>query len=469
MLNLVTRKSDQIMVIEDLCDLDKCTNECISICPVNKRNQDSPAIKIENKAWIDQVNCVNCGKCIKACPINAIHGEKSEQHSDYIPPAIDNPIDLEHWYNEPYVLDRDYFVPFSQRNVIFARVFWDEQFNFHQKFITYNEHDIIRLNRKGYSKVEFAQVSAAWTVYDYFDGAQRYLPYREPEKEKYKVEDAQLMTDQLKQVAMANGAALVGVAELKRDWIYTNDRENTAIDIPEHMNRVIVMAIEMDLDAINTSPHLTACFATGNAYSRMAFTQNVVAEFIRALGYDAVSGGNGVGRSVPFAIEAGLGEYGRHGLLITEKYGSSVRLCKIITDLPLIPDKPVSFGVHNFCRVCKKCAETCPSQSISHDDDPTWVGPTISNNNGILKYYVNPETCYEFWVQNGGECSNCISSCPFTKHSHWTHDLVRFIIKHFPFMNKFMVKMDDLLGYGKQRDSAKFWKKDRKFIHTRGT
>ena len=93
--------------------------------------------------------------------------------------------------------------------MIFARVFWDEQFKYYHKFITHHEHDIIKLNRKGYSKVEFAQVSAAWTVYDFFDGAQRYLPYREPEKEKYQVNDVQEMTDQGVQYAFTESISQI--------------------------------------------------------------------------------------------------------------------------------------------------------------------------------------------------------------------------------------------------------------------
>ena len=43
--------------------------------------------------------------------------------------------------------------------------------------------------------------------------------------------------------------------------------------------------------------------------------------------------------------KAGLGEYGRLGLLITPEFGPRVRIGKIFTDLPLSHDEPRSFVV----------------------------------------------------------------------------------------------------------------------------
>jgi len=36
-------------------------------------------------------------------------------------------------------------------------------------------------------------------------------------------------------------------------------------------------------------------------------------------------------------VDAGLGELGRNGLLVTPEFGSRVRLCKVFTELPLQP------------------------------------------------------------------------------------------------------------------------------------
>jgi len=63
------------------------------------------------------------------------------------------------------------------------------------------------------------------------------------------------------------------------------------------------------------------------------------------LGYRAVATMNDTALAIPYALKAGLGEYGRHGLLITKEFGPRVRIGKIFTDLPLAYDRPTSFGV----------------------------------------------------------------------------------------------------------------------------
>jgi reductive dehalogenase len=355
----------------------------------------------------------------------------------------------------------------------------DPDFENYQEGIYVNHDEILKMGKPGYSRIEMALAASSWTVHDNIPAA--FSPIRlavDPSQKfdadlnrymmnKYEYDDIIKMTKTVKQVAISFGASLVGVTKLNRDWIYTHARDGTKNTIPDHINNVIVMAIEMDLEAIQSSPALVSGFATGNAYSRMAFAQASLAEFIRELGYEAIPAGNGTGLSVPLAIDAGLGQYGRHGLLITEEFGSNVRICKVFTNLPLEYDEPKEFGVLDFCRTCKRCAENCPSQSISHDENPSWSGPTRSNNPGILKWYVNVESCFDFWTKNGSDCSNCISSCPFTKNRHFSHGIARFVIRRLPFLNKLWVKIDHWMGYGKQRTADEFWDEDREFLHTR--
>ena len=79
------------------------------------------------------------------------------------------------------------------------------------------------------------------------------------------------------------------------------------------------------------------------------------------------------------AVDAGLGELGRNGLLISSGFGPRIRISKVLTDLPLVPDQPVDLGVRKMCEVCGKCAKACPGQAISRDE-PTMEGLTLSNN-----------------------------------------------------------------------------------------
>ena len=94
----------------------------------------------------------------------------------------------------------------------------------------------------------------------------------------------------------------------------------------------------MDAQAIVSSPAFRAGVATGVGYSRMAYAISCLAEFIRHLGYAAIPMGNDTALSIPLAVDSGLGELGRNGLLVTPQYGPCVRICKVFTDLPLATD-----------------------------------------------------------------------------------------------------------------------------------
>ena len=81
--------------------------------------------------------------------------------------------------------------------------------------------------------------------------------------------------------------------------------------------------------------------------------------------------------------------------------------------MPLLDDKPVNFGIKEFCNNCLLCVQHCPPRAISADQ-PTMQGCCDNNNHGVLKWYINGEKCLRFWQSNGASCANCIAVCPFT-------------------------------------------------------
>jgi reductive dehalogenase len=238
------------------------------------------------------------------------------------------------------------------------------------------------------------------------------------------------------------GASSVGITDVNSNWMYktgfvrpkstseseakkdvrsgdtTNSILETPIELPQGVNKAIVMTIEMDEDAISTAPAQPAAAAAALAYSKMAFIISCVGEFIRNMGYRAIQCGNDTALSIPLAIDAGLGALGRLGLLITPEYGSRVRICKVFTDMPLESDDPnLDFidKVNDYCKKCLKCAEECENDAISADIEPSFGRDSISNNSGVKKYYVNGEKCFEFWIENSSDCGTCIAVCPFSK------------------------------------------------------
>jgi epoxyqueuosine reductase len=246
-------------------------------------------------------------------------------------------------------------------------------------------------------------------------------------KTQFPIPSRDWMTDRIKKVARFYGADLVGICEIDRRWVYSHYFERATgnyekLEIP--YKYAIVIGLEMDWKLINQSPGHGASAATALIYSKMAEVSASLAKYIRALGYPAVPSGNDTIQNIPLAIDAGLGEVGRNGILNTPEYGPRVRICKVLTDLPLNIDQPIEFGLHEFCENCHICSRTCPVDAI-RDEEPTTEITSYSNREGLLRWPVNVTKCLEFWRENGCDCSNCIAVCPWAMHSSrvWLKDL----------------------------------------------
>lgn len=242
------------------------------------------------------------------------------------------------------------------------------------------------------------------------------------------------LTALVKRTASLYGADLAGVAPLAEKWLYSHEmvkpfiiseqalkpqETDEAFIIPGSVNRAIVMAVAMNQEMIAKSPEVAAGTAVNLGYSRMAILVVSLAEFIRSLGYKAIPCMNDTALSVPLAIDAGLGELGRHGLLLTPEFGSNVRLCKVLTDMPLILDQPIDMGMTEFCAQCLLCAMHCPANAIAKGER-SFDGVCANNNPGVKKWQVNSTACLRFWQQNGADCANCIAVCPFTYGFEWS-------------------------------------------------
>ncbi len=393
----------------------------------------------------------------------------------------------------PYTYNPDILKRMSEKLTTFSRNVWDPA---RQDRPGINE-DLMKQNLvegggkvSNQSRLDYALMGAAWALArsqgtpSYKWGTQtgmvRYMerlcegPW-DPAELEMSWDDASLA---VKHAGLFYGASLAGIAVLNPLWLYSDhfsyseEQKDSAIPvlsegerfeqgedawyIPKTMNRVVALAFEEDYHGIANSPGRLASAAVGNGYSRMAFTSFTLAEFIRGLGYRAIPAGNGVGLSIPMAIDAGLGQLGRMGLLVTPKYGPRVRIAKVITDMPLVPDVPIDFGVTEFCESCMLCADDCPSGAVTKGP-LTWEGKSVSNCNGTYKWYTEPEKCYDF---NGFSCSNCKRVCPFNKpNNSWLHRMIRTMVKvRVGLLDKAMVTLDQAGGYGKQAPNTEFWK-----------
>lgn len=377
--------------------------------------------------------------------------------------------------------------PFDEKNMMFRRIMWDMPKLAKDLYFTPK----MPQEKTGYTQIDNAFRNASWDLERDFGmgnrgGGQMLLDWKRLPKGEFapppglqlKNENPSKLTGVIKKASRFFGASLVGICELDRRWIYSHSYHATVrnpfsgegvteediasgvskkIRIPEEFRNAIVFGIEMDYELVKYSPTYTSGAGAGLCYSKMPFIAAMIAQFIRGLGYEAIPMGNDTACSIPLAIDAGLGELGRNGLLITPEFGPRIRLGKVFTNMELTADSPIEFGVWDFCEICGKCAKKCPSQAISHDE-PTVDIHNISNREGVLRWPVNGEKCIGFWARNSScSCLNCILVCPFNKPSGVLHEAVRWGVNNLRRFDRLFLWGDELFGYGRRRNPEEFW------------
>jgi reductive dehalogenase len=475
-----------LQVLKKTCSPNQCELECVDICPQNKKGKIT--IKIEKDlAIIYHNNCISCLQCVYVCPFEAIEIE-IEGKKRLTPKILKTTSKKSDTREQIFEINEEVYQQFNEKYTIFNRRMWDEDFEGFKRPIYEKAHERSLLGIDGYSDLEQAAADGAWAIENLVSMREfmmeriktlkeedaralreqqqkrdmRQVNYDIHKPPKFEVKDPQEMTTYLKKIATLYGSDLIGIAPFDTKWIYSQDRMDKDYVIPESIKFAVVIAVEMDYNAINTSPKMPGGIATGLGYSKQAFVRTLLANFIRNLGYEAIPAGNSLGLSVPLAIEAGLGGFGRHGILITKKFGPRVRIAKILTDLPLVAEKldyKFAKSVEKFCETCKTCAEKCPSASIPFDDKISFKSYSVSNNPGIKKWYIDVESCFMFWIENGGDCSNCISDCEYNHIYTWPHKVANWIVMNLPFLNPIWPQIGKLLSYGGNKSAKKMWKK----------
>jgi reductive dehalogenase len=278
------------------------------------------------------------------------------------------------------------------------------------------------------------------------------------------------------------GAATIGIVELDdnlRKFVYSVDPDGKEIIftddpiaseteearfLPYAAKYAIMFTVQMSQETLRRAPTPIGAQTTSLAYKRSQDIQASMQEFLRGSGDQGLSSAstNALLMAVPLGIYAGLGELSRINRLVTPEFGPMVRVFGILTDLPLATDKPIDAGILEFCKSCKKCAEACPSESLSFEDEPTWEVRGGWNNPGHKAWFEDSTTCMAYWREEAGtNCGICFAVCPFSKKdSAWVHDWVKAGISSVPAAGSLFRSMDDAFGYGAAPTGESWWSLD---------
>ena len=247
------------------------------------------------------------------------------------------------------------------------------------------------------------------------------------------------------------GALNSGICELEPYHLYNyrGRPNNYGEEVNQQHKFAIAFTVEMDKTFTSCAPAGPTVMESAQKYFEAGSIAIRLAAFIRNLGYPARAHIDGDYEVVcPLvARDAGLGEIGRLGLLMTPNLGPRVRIAVVTTDLPLVCDEyKFDYSVIDFCSICKKCADVCPSNAIPEENRKTI--------NGVKRWQINQEKCFEYWCKIGTDCGRCFSVCPYSHPDNFLHNFIRFGIRNSSIFRIMALFLDDVF-YGRKPASTK--------------
>ena len=270
-------------------------------------------------------------------------------------------------------------------------------------------------------------------------------------------QEPDILTRHIKAVGYFLKADVMGTCKVPPSAYYSHDKQGNPIDARYENAVVIVMGKEINAMRASNGRDWLGDPISFQAYQHLGMVTETIASYICRLGWDASPqyGPSFVNKySVllpPLLIAAGIGEGSRAGVVLKPFLGLGYKAAAVLTDMPIIPDKPIDFGLQDFCQNCNICAENCPSKAIPTGDKVMY--------NGYETWKLNTQRCasFNFTNKNGTMCNRCVKSCPWTNPTTWPHNLVRKMVMSSHVAQKIAIKGAYLLNSGKGHPDQKWW------------
>jgi len=277
-----------------------------------------------------------------------------------------------------------------------------------------DQHAEMREIRKEHEKLNRALIMSARATADI-------EPTAEPTGED--------LTDAIKEKARELGFIEVGITFFDHRYTFSSKKEHTT-----YYPNIICLAYEQDFEPTQTIPSVDAEIVHSSTYRTEGAAALELGNFIRSHGYHAQVTGSGdsPGPYIPMFVEAGLGQLGACGYLLTPHVGNRCRLVSVTTDANVTHDKPIDYGMHAFCQVCQVCVNRCPGRALMRDK--IWW-------RGLEKNKLYFKRCRPVMARYLG-CGICMKTCPVQKYG------MKNVMEHYAETGQVLGKgTHDLEGY----------------------
>ena len=269
--------------------------------------------------------------------------------------------------------------------------------------------------------------------------------------------EPEVLTRHIKAVGYFLKADIMGACTVPESAYYSHDKQGLPID-PKYENAiVIVMGKPWEAVRASTGFDWIGDPISFQGYQHLGLVAETMANYINRLGWDASAqyGPSFVNKYAvlmpPLLLRAGIGEVSRAGIILNPYLGLAFKAAAVLTNMPLVPDKPIDFGLQRFCQSCKICAQNCPSHAISTGDKVMY--------NGYETWKLDTRRCasFNFTNKKGTMCNRCVKSCPWTYPPTRPHNLVRGMVMRSRLAQHIAVKAAHSLATGKDHPDDKWW------------
>ena len=266
--------------------------------------------------------------------------------------------------------------------------------------------------------------------------------------------DPEANANAIKALAHHLGGDMVGVCQVPTYAWYSHRGDGAPIE-PYHRNAIVIL-LDQGYETMEgaSGDDWVSGAQSMRAYMRGAQIAGILAEHIRSLGHGARSQTNRDSDvlHIPLVLQAGLGEMSRIGELVLNPFvGPRFKSVVVTTDLPLTPDRPIDFGLQDFCATCTKCARECPCAAIPFGDKIMF--------NGYETWKPDVEKCTKYRLGNlkGAACGRCMKTCPFNLEGVLAERVFLWSAIRLPFTRRWIAKLDDRVGNGSINPIKKWW------------